>query len=127
MLKVNLSRCIDFTNIVKTSINVFHASMLDIVLDMFQSRFRVRINCCGKREFETDRSNIFGQRYVMNGTDVETGEERENMDHGDGNKTRETITGIGTTETEMVYEAKDRYLRMAKGVAALDMLRALMT
>jgi len=115
-------------NIVKTSINVFRASMLDIVLDMFQSRFGVRINRCGKREFETDGSNNFGQRYVTSGTDVETGEEWENMDHGDGNKTRETITGIGTTETEMVvYERKDRYLRMAKGVAALDMLRALMT
>ena len=35
MLKVNLSGCIDLTNIVKTSVNVFCASMLDIVFDMF--------------------------------------------------------------------------------------------
>ena len=67
ILKVSLSRSISFTNIVKTSINVFRASMFDVVLDMLKGGFGICIDRQRKSEFEADRSGEFVQKYCFFG------------------------------------------------------------
>jgi len=54
MLKIDLIRSVDFSNLVETSINVLGACMLDIVLDMLEGGFGVCVNRCGGVDFEAD-------------------------------------------------------------------------
>ena len=63
VLKVNLICCINFANVVEARINVLCSGVLDIVLDVVESRLRVREDHCWFVDGDVDGSGELAEKY----------------------------------------------------------------